>query len=95
MKMDAVVEAAEASAGVAAIMTRMTAVAVAAAAAPEALALGMRTKTKKMIEGAVGAEARHDKSPEEESRIARKTARTRMENDPDAFREMGRKGGRA
>ena len=34
------------------------------------------------------AHARHNKSKEEESAIARKAAQTRIENDPDAFKKM-------
>lgn len=45
--------------------------------------------------GRKGAQARHAKSPEEESRIAQKAAATRKANNPDAFREMGAKGGRS
>lgn len=45
--------------------------------------------------GRVGARARHDISSEEESRIAQRAAQTRKDRDPDAFREMGRKGGRS
>jgi len=44
--------------------------------------------------GRRGAEARHAKSPEEESRIAQKAAATRKANNPNAFREMGAKGGK-
>jgi hypothetical protein len=45
--------------------------------------------------GRLGAEARHNISSEEESEIARKAAKTRKERNPDAFREMGRRGGEA
>ncbi len=45
--------------------------------------------------GKKGAEARHAKSPEEESKIAKKAAETRKEKDPDAFKKMGQKGGSA
>lgn len=45
--------------------------------------------------GRKGAEARHAKSPEEESRIAKKAAETRKANNPNAFREMGAKGGKS
>lgn len=45
--------------------------------------------------GRLGAEARHNISPQEESQIARKAAKTRKEENPNAFREMGRKGGQA
>lgn len=45
--------------------------------------------------GKKGAEARHAKSPEEESRIAKKAAETRKERDPDAVSKMGEKGGQA
>lgn len=48
--------------------------------------------TTRQEAGKKGAEARHDKSPEEESEIARKAAETRKE-DPDAFKKMGEKGG--
>jgi uncharacterized protein len=43
--------------------------------------------------GKLGAQARHSKSPEEESEIARKAAATRKQNDPEAFSKMGQKGG--
>jgi general stress protein YciG len=45
--------------------------------------------------GREGAKARHAKSPEEESRIAKKAAETRKANNPNAFREMGAKGGKS
>jgi general stress protein YciG len=45
--------------------------------------------------GRRGAEARHAISEEEESEIARKAARTRKKHDPNAFHDMGRKGGQA
>jgi general stress protein YciG len=45
--------------------------------------------------GLKGAQARHAKSPEEESAIARKAAHTRKEQDPEAFQKMGRKGAEA
>lgn len=45
--------------------------------------------------GRMGAEARHNKSSEEESRIAKKAAQTRKEHDPNAFKKMGEKGGSA
>jgi hypothetical protein len=48
---------------------------------------------KKM--GEQGAHARHDKSPEEELRIAREAAETRKKKDPEAFQKMGEKGGRS
>jgi len=44
--------------------------------------------------GRKGAQARHAKSPEEESRIAKKAAETRKASNPNAFREMGAKGGK-
>jgi uncharacterized protein len=43
--------------------------------------------------GKKGAEARHAKSPQEESEIAKKAAATRKEHDPEAFSKMGQKGG--
>ena len=43
--------------------------------------------------GKEGAQARHNKSPEEESAIAQKAAQTRKEHDPEAFSKMGQKGG--
>ncbi len=45
--------------------------------------------------GKMGAEARHNKTEEEESEIAKKAARTRKELDPDAFKKMGHEGGLA
>src|SRR5262249_48673693 len=39
------------------------------------------------------AEARHNKSHEEESAIAKKAAETRKSHDPEAFKKMGQKGG--
>jgi general stress protein YciG len=45
--------------------------------------------------GEQGAHARHDKSPEEESKIAREAAETRKKKDPHAFQKMGEKGGRS
>ena len=45
--------------------------------------------------GRKGAVARHNKSPVEESDIARRAAAKRKERDPDTFRKMGRDGGRA
>lgn len=45
--------------------------------------------------GRKGAQARHAKSSEEESRIAQKAAATRKANNPNAFREMGSKGGKS
>lgn len=45
--------------------------------------------------GSRGAAALHSKSSAEQRRIAHKAAETRKKNDPDAFRKMGEKGGRA
>lgn len=45
--------------------------------------------------GHAGAQARHSKSPEEESAIAKRAAQTRKEHDPEAFSKMGEKGGSA
>lgn len=45
--------------------------------------------------GEKGANVRHNISPEEESRIAKKAVETRRQRDPDAFKKMGEKGGKA
>jgi general stress protein YciG len=45
--------------------------------------------------GRLGAQARHSKSPEDESKIAQEAARTREAHHPGAFHEMGAKGGHA
>ena len=54
----------------------------------------MQHKMSRADAGRKGALARHAKSPEEESAIAKKAAETRKANNPDAFRERGAKGGR-
>ncbi len=45
--------------------------------------------------GQKGAKARHGKSSEELSAIAKKAANTRRKKNPNAFIEMGQKGGSA
>lgn len=45
--------------------------------------------------GRKGTQARHAKSSQEESRIAKKAAQTRKERDPQVFQKMGEKGGKA
>src|SRR3990167_38261 len=56
---------------------------------------GMGGKMSVSEAGRKGAEMRHSKSPEEESAIAKKAAETRKQHDPEAFRKMGEKGGKA
>jgi general stress protein YciG len=43
--------------------------------------------------GRIGAAARHNKSKEEESAIAKKAAATRLKKNPSAFKDMGKLGG--
>lgn len=45
--------------------------------------------------GKRGSEERNKKSDKELSEIAQRAAATRKENDPDAFKKMGEKGGKA